>query len=60
MFICLHDHVSEPGEPETRVVLEKRERVYENGGVGWEIVSEGRLCPKHAAEWVTETPVPTK
>jgi len=48
MFQCVLGHQTKPGEKLTRVVIEKRQRTYENGGVGWEILREVPVCPEHA------------
>lgn len=45
MFICAScKKSSEPREPQTKVVIEKRAIIYDNGGRGFETVREIAIC----------------
>lgn len=50
MFRCARGHWSNLGEKMTRIASERRERIYPEGGTGWEAVREESLCPEHALE----------
>jgi hypothetical protein len=50
MFVCEVGHVTERNVPMIKVVTAKRERTYSDGGIGWEVAHEAKLCPEHAAE----------
>jgi hypothetical protein len=60
MFKCEAGHVSERGQKMTKAVLETRAKTYparaydtkygtvhDPGGIGREIVREGKFCPDH-------------
>ena len=45
MFICsICQKVTEPREPMTKVVTERRDKVYSDSSKGWEIVKEIPIC----------------
>ena len=45
MFDCQQcGRTTEPGEKMAHKVIQKRPKVYKNGGVGWEIVKEISVC----------------
>ena len=45
MFICQKcGRVTKPHEKAASLVVKKRPKKYPNGGVGWEIVKEIKVC----------------
>lgn len=51
MFRCSEcGKVSEPRQPQNKVVIQRREKIYADGSKGWEIVKEVALCDECYSE----------